>query len=153
MSNKIKDIMVFVIKNIEDKTLASPHYLKRIIYLMDWEHCLEYGVQFTSVNWIKDEDGISIEYMNKIIENSLDVFKINPLQNSLYYLSLLDESINYKFSKEEKYIVDKVWDLVGNKEYTALVGSVFSTFPYKYYSKKCREVDLVKTSKKFKNMV
>ena len=152
--DKIRNLIIFIIKNLKDKKEATPGYIKRVIYLIDWESCLIRGETLTNINWIKDEDGISIEYLDNIINKLLDTFKVNKIVNSLNYLSLLNPSDRYNFEEDELKIIKAVWKKIGNKNYEVLASKVFGTYPYKYYSsKKCQNINLIEASKKFKNLV
>ena len=154
MYPNLYDIITYVIQKLEDKTLASLPYLKRFIYLLDLEYCIETGTTYTEAKWEKDEDGISIIKFSNIIDNSKDVFKINPIENSLFYLSLLNPNRKTNLDPVAEECLIKIWKDVGNQHYVYLASRVFSSYPYYYYSgKKIKEVDIAKSIKKLKSML
>ena len=144
----LRNLLIFIIKKTTNSKKLTLPYIKRLVYLIDWEASKKCKRQVTEVDWVKDFDGISIKYFERFINDSLDCFVINYNPEGLPYLTLLEEDIKWELNPDDYQLIKKIWKNIGSADYTDIARMVFVSFPYKFYcNKKTKEVDLVLAAK------
>lgn len=110
---KLNDLIPYVLKKYPDKYISEDiSILIKIIYLVEWKHCIEYGKQLTDMQWHYTNHGPLTNELDELIFNILDIpkTKIKP-------------------TKLEKKIIKFVIAKTKKMSYTTFNNLIYSTYP------------------------
>lgn len=153
MKVEILDLAVYIYRNYPYPTQLSKPRLVKIIYLIDWKCCIDYGEQATNINWYFNHYGPYVEDVINILKNAKEDFLVesymNPFGGGISDSIKLLSNNNPTLIEEVKNITNLIISKTNKLNWTTFISLVYSTFPVQT-SSKYTYLNLVEDAKKYK---
>jgi hypothetical protein len=151
MTNLEKLIRYILLEYPNTNELSKPRLVK-LIYLIDWKYTIEYGNQYTSINWYFNHYGPYVNDIIDLMRTQPNIFQIKSYNNKYEGITdkfLLTDKTPITLSTDVKYITDLFIDYTYKLTWSNFISLVYSSYPIKS-SLKYTNLDLVKMSVEFK---
>ena len=133
--------------------LSKPRLVK-IIYLIDWKYAIDYGKQYTEINWFFNHYGPYVDDVIKLMKEKPSVFKVNSNINSLGGVTdrffLIDNTPVY-IDNDIKNVADYIISNTYKLNWSEFINLVYSSYPIKN-NLKYSNLDLNKLSSEFREL-
>jgi hypothetical protein len=133
MDTKLREVMVYLLKNYPFKAELSNARLTKLIYLADWKSALKYKRQITGTRWKFDNYGPFVWDVFITATSFPAIFEVENGTNSYgekkTLIKLSDEKYQTNLSNEEKAILDFVINSTKPLNWSGFIQLVYSTFP------------------------
>jgi hypothetical protein len=151
--SKLKNIIEYIISNYPQSNELSKPRLVKLIYLIDWKHSIDNGVQFTDIKWYFNHYGPYVEDVIDLMKSESETFEVisyeNPYSGGRTDKFKLKKSvnpiINEKALNAAKFIIANTFHM----NWSQFISLVYSSYPIKN-SEKYTYLDLESFSEKFK---
>ena len=153
MKAEILDLAIYIFRTYPSPLQLSKPRLVKIMYLIDWKHCLDFGEQATDINWFFNHYGPYVDDVINTLKNAPNDFIIKSYNNP--FGGGMSDSI--KLISERKIFISntvkQVTDLIISKthhfDWTSFISLVYGTYPVKTSSKYTR-LNLVQDASQYK---
>jgi hypothetical protein len=152
--DKIINILKYIYLNYPNVSQLSKPRLVKLVYLLDWKHCLSYNKQATDIDWYFNHYGPYVEDVINVIQIRSDLFetKSYPTQFGLgHKINYIGDS-NFEIDEETKKTLDFVIEKTNKLNWNQFINLVYDTYPIKS-NPKYTELNLVESSKKYKELM
>lgn len=151
--NKLKELMVYILKNYPHKDDLSNARLTKLIYLSDWHQCINYKKQISPINWYFDNFGPYVSDVQNIALEDSHLFTIEETYNMFGKLKrvvrLLDVNYEPRLDAQEFESVNHIINNTAKLNWDEFIKLVYSTYPI-ISSDKYSELNLVKKAAKYR---
>lgn len=130
--DKLKEILVYIIKSYPKKDDLSNARLTKIVYLSDWRHALTYNKQISNISWYFDNYGPYVKDVLKTVEKNglfIKTETINIFGEPKTLIELKDINYNSNISSEEKASIDYIESVTQSLKWADFIKLVYSTYP------------------------
>jgi hypothetical protein len=155
MKTSILELVIYIFRNYPNPLQLSKPRLVKLIYLIDWKHCIDFGGQATNIKWYFNHYGPYVDDVFDIIKEAKDDFEvfsyINPYGGGS---SDRIKLISHKFvnlSTTVKATTDIIISKTNELDWSTFISIVYSTFPVKSTSK-YSFLNLIEDAKKYKRL-
>lgn len=151
---KLINILKYIYLNYPNVNQLSKPRLVKLIYLLDWKHCLSYDKQATNIDWYFNHYGPYVEDVINTIQIRSDLFETNSYTTQFglgHKINYIGDN-NFELEEEIKNTLDFVIDKTNKLNWNQFINLVYDTYPIKS-NPKYTELDLVENSKKYKELL
>lgn len=132
--NKLNELIKYIlIKYPKIEELSKPRLVK-LIYLIDWKHSIEYGVQYTDIRWIYNHYGPYVNDVINTIKNNPDIYDVYTRENP--YGGITDKfkikkskNLHINIDMNGKKIADFIIEKTFHIDWSNFISIVYSTYP------------------------
>lgn len=135
MTNKLLDVMIFILKSYPDRLASemSNARFTKMVYLSDWKNAIDNGEQITDIEWYFDNYGPFVSDVEKTAKSRPDIFKIvigtNMYGQPKKTFQLQNEQVHVDLSDAEKHSISAVSDETKKLYWNEFIKLVYSTHP------------------------
>jgi uncharacterized protein YwgA len=151
---KLVNILKYIYLNYPNINQLSKPRLVKIIYLLDWKHCLTFEKQATDIKWYFNHYGPYVEDVINVISARGDLFETKgyPTQYGVSHKIIFIGDHNIELDESIKVTLDFVIDKTNKLNWNEFINLVYDTYPVKV-NPKYTDLDLVDISKKYKQII
>ncbi|BAF69858.1 Panacea domain-containing protein [Nitratiruptor sp. SB155-2] len=151
----LKDIIYYILKKYPNKKHLSNARLTKLIYLIDWYSAIHYNKQISNIKWYFDNYGPFVWDVLDEIKKNPKLFKIkhttNFFGNNKKIIENIENNYNPNINDHEKQVINKIIDITKDKNWSAFINLVYSTYPI-LVSEKYSYLNLINKAKKFREL-
>ncbi len=145
--SKVKNVLRYLISKYPYESDLSKTRVTKMVYLADWYYALQYRKQITDIEWYFDHYGPYVPDVFKVAKNDKELevkgsYSMYGSPKSIIVLKREDENIQFKLTKNEMDIIDKVIEETKNLSWNSFISKVYNTIPIKN-GRKYESLDLV----------
>lgn len=130
----IESILIYILsqypKNLSFR--LSPRRLTMLIYLIDWQSCLEKGSQMTNIEWVFDNYGVNTPDIDKEIRKS-EFIEVRKERNELigynFESCYIKEDYTPRMRESNAKIIDKIIRKSSRMFFNELIKQTEATAP------------------------
>lgn len=147
--SELKDVVYYICQNYPIKSELSKARLTKLVYLADWEYCVEKGQQMTGIKWYFHNFGPYVDDVIAVARKE-NIFHVEQTKNTYgdvkELISVSDSSFIPNLYDDEKSIIDVVIRDTKSMYWKRFIEHVYATKPIKT-SDRYSELDLIAISK------
>lgn len=155
MKVEIIDLAIHIFRTYPSPLQLSKPRLVKIIYLIDWKYCIDFGEQATNINWYFNHYGPYVEDIINTLKNSPEDFLVqsysNPFGGGISDRIQLISKREISIPNEVKSVADLIISRTNQFDWTTFISLVYSTYPVKT-SSKYTKLNLVQDAIEYKKI-
>ncbi|WP_298627005.1 Panacea domain-containing protein [uncultured Legionella sp.] len=134
MSNILKEVIAFILKQYPYKDDLSNARMTKIIYLADWHQAINYKKQITNINWYFDNYGPFVQDVINEVNANPNLFGIKNTNNyyggtkNLFFLKL-DNYEPIEIAERQKESLCYIIEITKTLTWDNFINLVYSTYP------------------------
>lgn len=151
---KLVNILKYIYLNYPNVNQLSKPRLVKLLYLLDWKHCLTYENQATNINWYFNHYGPYVEDVINLIRQRSDLFETQSYdtQFGIGHKIIYIGDKNIQLTDDVTEVLDFVIEKTNKLNWGQFINLVYDTYPIRINSK-YSELNLIEDSKKYKLII
>lgn len=153
MKSSILDLAVYIFRNYPNPLQLSKPRLVKLMYLIDWKHCIDFGEQATDIKWYFNHYGPYVDDVINTIKEANEDFEVtsylNPFGGGNSDRIKLISQKNIELPMPVKISSDIIISKTNGFDWTTFISIVYSTYPVKT-SSKYTYLNLIEDAKRYK---
>ncbi|WP_449036201.1 Panacea domain-containing protein [Peptostreptococcus stomatis] len=149
MKTKLRNVLLYIVKNYPYGDDLTKTRITKLIYLIDWEYTKKYGKQMTEISWYFDHYG---PYVSDVLDEADEDKKVS-IQSTVSNFGTIKYIVRPKCGKElihyegldvsEIEVINEVFENTKMLSWNQFINYVYDTLPIKK-SRKYSHLDLTK---------
>lgn len=149
MKTKLRNVLLYIVKNYPYGDDLTKTRITKLVYLIDWEYTKKYGKQMTEISWYFDHYG---PYVSDVLDEA-DEDKTVSIQSTFSNFGTIKYIVRPKYDKElihyecldvnEIEVINEVFENTKMLSWNQFINYVYDTPPIKE-SGKYSYLDLTK---------